>query len=97
MAVVEAEAELMAAASGSRADLPDRGRERASGRGWLGRLAARPGIAVACVALLASGMFAVSAIGVAWVLAQALCVVVLAELQWTGLRRTRGHAGMAVA
>jgi len=55
------------------------------------------GWAVACVALLASGMFAVSAIGVAWVLAQALCVVVLAELQWTGLRRTRSHAGMAVA
>lgn len=47
------------------------------------------GWALACIALLASGMFAVSAWGVAWVLAQAACVVVLAELQWTGLRRAR--------
>jgi hypothetical protein len=58
------------------------------------------GWAVACIALLVSGMFAVTALGVAWVLAQAVCVVVLAELQWTGLRRTRrtsGRAGMARA
>ena len=55
------------------------------------------GWAVACVALLMSGMFAVTALGMAWVLAQALCVVVLAELQWTGLRRTRGSANMALA
>jgi len=46
------------------------------------------GWAVACIALLMSGVFAVSAPGMAWVLAQVLCVVVLAELQWTGLRRT---------
>ena len=44
-----------------------------------------------------SGMFAVTAPGTVWVLAQALCVVVLAELQWTGLRRTRGGADMALA
>jgi hypothetical protein len=44
-----------------------------------------------------SGLFAVTALGMAWVLAQALCVVVLAELQWTGLRRTRSVANMAVA
>ncbi|MGJ7583617.1 hypothetical protein ACSFA3_26030 [Variovorax sp. RHLX14] len=39
----------------------------------------------------------VFSIGMAWVLAQAVCVVVLAELQWTGLRRTRGGARMALA
>ncbi|MBJ2158844.1 hypothetical protein [Variovorax sp. IB41] len=58
------------------------------------------GWAVACAALLVSGVFAVTALGMAWVLAQALCVVVLAELQWTGLRRTRrtgSRAGMARA
>jgi hypothetical protein len=55
------------------------------------------GWAVACVALLMSGLFAVTALGMAWVLAQALCVVVLAELQWTGLRRTRGSANMVLA
>ena len=55
------------------------------------------GWAVACIALLVSGVFAVTALGMAWVLAQALCVVVLAELQWTGLRRTRSSAGMALA
>jgi hypothetical protein len=49
------------------------------------------------VALLMSGLFTVTALGMAWVLAQALCVVVLAELQWTGLRRTRGSANMALA
>ena len=51
------------------------------------------GWAVACIALLVSGMFAVTVLGMAWVLAQVACVVVLAELQWTGLRRTRGSAG----
>ena len=53
------------------------------------------GWAVACVALLVSGVFAVSALGMVWVLAQAACVVVLAELQWTGLRRTRSRSGVA--
>ena len=55
------------------------------------------GWAVACVALLVSGMFPVTAVGVAWVVAQAVCVIVLAELQWTGLRRSRGGANMALA
>jgi len=50
------------------------------------------GWAVASVALLVSGIFPVTALGMAWVLAQVACVVVLAELQWTGLRRTRGGA-----
>lgn len=48
MAVVQAEADLLAAASGDRADLPERPRER----GWLGWLTARPGFAAAGVALL---------------------------------------------
>ena len=55
------------------------------------------GWAAACIALLVRGMFAVTALGMAWALAQAACVVVLAELQWTGLRRTRGSARMAMA
>lgn len=55
------------------------------------------GWAAACIALLVSGLFPVTAIGVAWVLAQAVCVIVLAELQWTGLRRTRAAARMALA
>lgn len=45
--------------------------------------------AVGCIALLASGGAAITPLGWAWVLAQALTVVVLAELQWMGLRRTR--------
>ncbi|AEG93901.1 hypothetical protein [Ramlibacter tataouinensis] len=53
------------------------------------------GWAVACVALLASGAVAPNALGVAWVLAQALCVAVLAELQWTGLRRAPRVTGWA--
>jgi hypothetical protein len=55
------------------------------------------GWAAACGVLLMSGLFALSPVGMAWVLAQALCVVVLAELQWTGLRRTRGGANIALA
>ena len=55
------------------------------------------GWAVACIALLVSGVFTVTALGVAWVIAQAICVVVLAELQWTGLRRTRSRRDMALA
>jgi hypothetical protein len=45
--------------------------------------------AVGCIGLLAVGGAAIAPLGWAWVLAQALTVVVLAELQWTGLRRTR--------
>lgn len=47
------------------------------------------GWAAACLALLASDWLAPSAWGVAWVLAQAATVTVLAELQWTALRRER--------
>ena len=43
--------------------------------------------AAGCVALLAATPLAPSALGQAWVVAQAAAVVVLAELQWAGLRR----------
>ena len=43
--------------------------------------------ALGCVALLATGVLQPSAWGVAWIVAQAVTVAVLAELQWTGLRR----------
>ena len=46
------------------------------------------GWALACVLLLLSGRVSPSALGVAYVLVQALTVAVLAELQYFGLRRT---------
>lgn len=55
------------------------------------------GWAAACVVLLAVGGAALSPLGWAWVIAQALTVIVLAELQWMGLRRTRPAAGGVVA
>lgn len=55
------------------------------------------GWAVGCVGLLASDRVAPSGLGVAWVLAQAVTVVVLAELQWTGLRRSRARTGLHTA
>jgi len=55
------------------------------------------GWAAGCVALLASGVVAVTMPGMAWVALQALTVVVLAELQWLGLRRARPAAGVALA
>ena len=59
-------------------------------RGWVWLfIAGNLGWAVGCVALLASGILAPSTLGTAWVIAQAATVAVLAELQWTGLRRSR--------
>lgn len=56
------------------------------------------GWAAACAALLASGLFAVTALGTAWVVAQAVTVVLLAEAQWMGLRATRQpRAGLATS
>ncbi|MDB5873930.1 MAG: hypothetical protein JWQ07_3372 [Ramlibacter sp.] len=60
---------------------------------WL-FVAGNAGWAVACIALLVSRMLAPTALGMTWILAQAATVAVLAELQWTGLRRTRA-AGWA--
>lgn len=45
--------------------------------------------AAACAVLLIARPVAPSLLGHAWILAQAVTVVVLAELQWMGLRRTR--------
>jgi hypothetical protein len=45
--------------------------------------------AVGCGALLASGLIAPTTLGVAWIAAQAVTVVVLAELQWMGLKRSQ--------
>lgn len=42
--------------------------------------------ALGCVALLAGGLVAPTALGVGWLLAQAVTVATLADLQWTGLR-----------
>jgi hypothetical protein len=44
------------------------------------------GWAAACVALLAASPLHPSMIGEGWIVAQAVTVVVLAELQWAGLR-----------
>ena len=55
------------------------------------------GWALACVALMLSGMYALGAPGVVWVLAQVVCVVVLAELQWIGLRRSQPDCRTALA
>ncbi|MCW5649602.1 MAG: hypothetical protein KIS62_07655 [Ramlibacter sp.] len=43
--------------------------------------------AVGCVALLAAGGLSPTWLGVAWVMAQALTVLVLAEVQWFALRK----------
>ena len=54
---------------------------------WL-FVAGNLGWALACVVLLASGLVAPTTLGMVWILTQAATVTVLAELQWTGLRRT---------
>ena len=46
------------------------------------------GWAAGCLLLLAGGFVAPTALGVAWVVIQALTVAVLAQLQWLGLRAT---------
>ena len=55
------------------------------------------GWAAGCVALLASGVYAVSALGMAWVLAQAVTVLLLGEAQWMGLRATRAPSAAVAA
>ena len=49
--------------------------------------------AVGGVALLASGLVAQTSLGVAWVLAQVVVVIALADLQWMGLRAPRPARG----
>ncbi len=60
---------------------------------WL-FLAGNAGWAAGCIALLVSGAVAPTGWGTAWVLAQAVTVGLLAELQWMALR-PRAIAGWA--
>ncbi|WP_077000396.1 hypothetical protein [Variovorax sp. KK3] len=56
------------------------------------------GWAVGCIVLLAVSGGAFSVFGWAWVLAQAVTVALLAEMQWLGLRHTRpGRTGIYAA
>lgn len=55
---------------------------------WL-FVAGNLGWALGCVALLAAGALAPSALGTGWIAVQALTVVILADLQWFGLRGAR--------
>jgi hypothetical protein len=69
--------------------------------GWLAMQAAPPRAALAalvvgnfawvagCLALVFGGAPAVTPLGIAYLLVQAVVVLVLAELQWMALRRTR--------
>ena len=61
---------------------------------WL-FIAGNLGWAAACVVLLAAAWVAPTALGAAWIAAQAATVAVLAQLQWTGLRRSDRVAGWA--
>ena len=45
--------------------------------------------ALACLALWVSGVLPLTGLGKAWLALQAFVVVVLAELQWMGLKHTR--------
>ena len=57
-------------------------------RGLLGLVAAgNAAWGLGCIGLLALAGLQPTALGTAWVLAQAATVIVLAELQWTALRR----------
>ena len=55
------------------------------------------GWALGCFALLAGGLVASTLLGKAWVVAQIVTVLLLADLQWAGLRATRGAASRAGA
>ncbi|MEJ7932397.1 hypothetical protein WG922_20660 [Ramlibacter sp. AN1015] len=63
------------------------GTRRPVPRAWVGLFIVGNGAwAVGCVVVLAAGVVAPTAWGTSWVLAQAAAVVLLAELQWIGLR-----------
>lgn len=49
--------------------------------------------AVGCVVVVAAGWFSLTALGIAFVLAQAAAVALFAALQFVGLRRSRQAAG----
>lgn len=52
------------------------------------------GWALACLALWWSGTLPLTGVGKAWLAVQAVVVLMLAELQWTGLRATRTAASL---
>lgn len=57
-------------------------------RGWVALFAAgNVAWAVCCIALLAGGALAPTALGMAWVAAQVVVVLLLADLQWMGIKR----------
>jgi hypothetical protein len=57
-------------------------------RGWVGLFAAgNLAWAVGCFAVFGFGLVAPSALGTAWIAAQVLVVLAMADLQWMGLRR----------
>jgi hypothetical protein len=53
--------------------------------------------AAACIGLLAVAGASIGSFGWAWVLAQAVVVVVFAELQWMGLRHSRATGPRVLA
>jgi hypothetical protein len=55
------------------------------------------GWALGCITLLAGGLVAVTTMGMAWVVAQIVTVLLLADLQWAGLRGTRSATSAARA
>jgi hypothetical protein len=55
------------------------------------------GWAVACAGLAIAGPFQLSIWGAAWLWLQAATVLGLADLQWTGLRRSRSARAMVTA
>jgi hypothetical protein len=71
----------------SRAELPRR----------LIALCAAGNLAWAAGCVLAIVVLRPSALGIAWIAAQAVCVAVLAELQWFGLRGSRAAGRPAAA
>lgn len=67
-------------------------------RGLIGLVAlGNLGWAAGCVALIAGGWLPLTGWGVAWLALQAVVVIVVTDLQWLGLRGTRGAARMAAA
>jgi hypothetical protein len=61
---------------------------------WL-FVAGNVGWAAACAALLASGAVSPTSVGIAWIVAQAITMIALAQLQWLALRGERPRARRA--
>lgn len=68
-------------------------RRRVGGPGPWAAVVINVAYAVGCVVVVAAGWFPLSALGVAFVLAQAVAVALFAALQFAGLRRSRPATG----